>query len=619
MSASALLSVTPSASSTVTLSASPTIESLTPTSTATETSTTQPTPPPVPAGTVLINEVAWSGTLSSSGDEWIELFNPGPDPVNLDGWSLEDGNDMTVSLSGTLPPFGYFLLERTDDNTVADIAADRIYTGNLHNGGDTLWLRDPSGAVVDSANQNGGGWPAGEASSRASMERIGGDDSPGNWTTWNGLGAMAHDADGHLIHGTPRSANSMYYPTPTNTVPTPTGSIQPTTSHTPSLQPTTHPPGSVLINEIAWAGTRASSSDEWIELMNTTHDSIDLTGWTLSDGGDMQIILSGSIAAHGFYLLERSDDNSVADVGADRIYSATLNNSGEHLRLLDPSGGLIDSANQDGGGWPAGDSSQRYSMERRGGDDSPGNWSTFTGFGGLSHDAAGALIGGTPRQPNSIFFPTPSPTWVPGRIVINEVLIRPHYDWEGTGGASTADEFIELYNSGPYAVNLEGWILDDVPEAGSRPYILPGFTLPPNGYLALFRSRTHLALNDSGDTVRLSAPNGMLIDKVRYLRVRAYNLSFGRLPNGSNQWQYGLWPTPGRPNLVFIDPSTLPPPSLYDVCPMVAGRGLMVIMTGRFPSMGGWFGEGGHFYCPRMDACVREQVGSWFPLIGDGQ
>jgi hypothetical protein len=59
-----------------------------------------------------------------------------------------------------------------------------------------------------------------------------------------------------------------------------------------------------------------------------------------------------------------------------------------------------------------------------------------------------------------LFLPTPLPTWIPGRIVINEVLIRPHYDWEGTGGVDSNDEFIELHNLGPFPVFLRGFVLD---------------------------------------------------------------------------------------------------------------------------------------------------------------
>ena len=43
--------------------------------------------------------------------------------------------------------------------------------------------------------------------------------------------------------------------------------------------------GDVVINEIAWMGTEASSGHEWIELYNTTGNDIDLTNWCIEDSG----------------------------------------------------------------------------------------------------------------------------------------------------------------------------------------------------------------------------------------------------------------------------------------------------------------------------------------------
>ena len=151
--------------------------------------------------------------------------------------------------------------------------------------------------------------------------------------------------------------------------------------------------------------------------------------------------LSGTIAAGRYFLLERTADSTVVDVAADQVYSGGLSNSGEALTLMDPTGTEIDAANGDGGAWPAGNASTHASMERAAG----GGWLSFTGFYGVGRDADGNPIQGTPRALNSVLFPPPSPTWIPGRVVINEVLIRPHYDWEGAGGVTTADEFIELY------------------------------------------------------------------------------------------------------------------------------------------------------------------------------
>src|SRR3989304_7301721 len=85
-------------------------------------------PTPFPPYSVLINEVAWAGTRASANDEWIELYNPGPAPVPLSGWTLTDQNDISIELAGVLDAGAYFLLERTDDRTVSGIPADLIYT-----------------------------------------------------------------------------------------------------------------------------------------------------------------------------------------------------------------------------------------------------------------------------------------------------------------------------------------------------------------------------------------------------------------------------------------------------------------------------------------------------------
>lgn len=160
---------------------------------------------------VVINEVAWMGTLASSYDEWIELHNPTAEPIDLAGWTLSDGGDISIALSGVIAAGGYFLLERTDDTTIADIPADRIYVGTLSNSGERLVLRNAGGQIVDTADGSGG-WPAGNATARASMERIDptAPDTPANWATNDGLTCNGRDAAGNPIRGTPRTRNACY-------------------------------------------------------------------------------------------------------------------------------------------------------------------------------------------------------------------------------------------------------------------------------------------------------------------------------------------------------------------------------------------------------------------------
>jgi hypothetical protein len=167
---------------------------------------------------IVINEVAWAGAATNTNDEWIELYNPTDSAVDLSGWTLTFG-DYTVDLGEAantiVEPGGYFLLERTDDDTVADVSADLIYTNSLNNHGMVLNLLNQTGAVVDTANAGvESGWAAGNnkdgAMPYATMERIDptGTDVASNWASNNGLITCGHDATGEVINGTPRAKNS---------------------------------------------------------------------------------------------------------------------------------------------------------------------------------------------------------------------------------------------------------------------------------------------------------------------------------------------------------------------------------------------------------------------------
>jgi hypothetical protein len=134
---------------------------------------------------VVISEIAWMGTTDSYTNEWIELYNNTGSSIDLTEWSLNAiDSTPSITLSGTIPAGGYFLLERTDDNTVPGVAADQIYTGALGNDGEDLTLRDGASNVVDQVDCSAG-WFAGHADGRVPMARsaLSGDGSQSsNWT-----------------------------------------------------------------------------------------------------------------------------------------------------------------------------------------------------------------------------------------------------------------------------------------------------------------------------------------------------------------------------------------------------------------------------------------------------
>ena len=97
---------------------------------------------------------------------------------------------------------------------MSDIPADCIYTGPLVNSGESLALKDPTGTAIDTANGDGGPWPAGTPSSGsppyASMERMDprAPDTDANWCTNDGVTRNGLDAGGDPLNGTPKARNS---------------------------------------------------------------------------------------------------------------------------------------------------------------------------------------------------------------------------------------------------------------------------------------------------------------------------------------------------------------------------------------------------------------------------
>lgn len=95
-------------------------------------------------------------TVSDSKGEWLELYNPGNVPVDVEGWVLSDlGSDATVldnsGLGIPIAPGGYLVLGRErDPNLNGDVRVDIVYTGfTLSNGADEIRLSEPGGKLID--------------------------------------------------------------------------------------------------------------------------------------------------------------------------------------------------------------------------------------------------------------------------------------------------------------------------------------------------------------------------------------------------------------------------------------------------------------------------------------
>lgn len=301
---------------------------------------------------------------------------------------------------------------------------------------------------------------------------------------------------------------------------------------------------SVIINEIAWMGTKLSYNDEWIELYNNTEGPINLNAWILkADDGTPEINLSGTIPANGFYLLERTDDETVPGISANLIYKGALGNNGENLKLYNASGNLIDEVNCSDG-WPAGNNETKQTMEKT----DSGNWQDSESSGGSpkAENSEQKTMNNEQKLPEDGPRVAEPVSYASG-IVFNEILPSPD-------GPDAENEWIELYNQNDFDVDLSGWTIKDT--IGSAKTYTLNAKIPANGYLVLLRPETKITLNNSGDGLNLTNPNGEAVDSVTFGKV-SLDQSYNRTQSG---WDWSTTLTPGAKN-IMPSPRTKQEPS----------------------------------------------------------
>ena len=144
--------------------------------------------------------------------------------------------------------------------------------------------------------------------------------------------------------------------------------------------------------------------------------------------------------------------------------------------------------------------------------------------------------------------PTHDPTRA-GDVVINEFMPDPASDWDGSGDIDWGDdEWIELYNRGAAQVDISGWTLDDIVDAGTSPYTIPGSTtIDPGQHLVFYGSDTGVGLNNAGDWVNLRDTGDQPMD-AKSFDHSSDDVSYARIPDGASNWEEVVAPTPGTAN-----------------------------------------------------------------------
>lgn len=543
---------------------------------------------------VLLNEIAWMGSVENENHEWIELKNVSSEIVDLSGWTMvaADGTP-DIALNGTIGPDGYFLLERTSEQSVPSVTSSQIYTGALGNGGETFELRDASGAPVDLVAASTS-WPAGNNQSKQTMER----GIDGNW----------HSSA--LPGGTPGFENSM--PTSsasdvlldqaaTSTVATSTETVPPVPAATVTgAGPSPSAEAELEITEILPSPKGSDAAGEFIELHNAGTTPADATGWRLASGERQYVIAATSsrsnvIPPNGYLAIWRSESRLVLpnDQGQAVLYSPektaprqavsyekapegksyakneisewrwsgqatpgeanaiTAENqppeadwsvksgieAGEMV-LFDSSDTTDPEDDKLSFVWRFGDGASSTEPNPVHAFQSSGRFKVELSVGdGTNRSAKSRTITVTAPKATSTAKVLAIPVEKEFTIIINELLPDP-------AGEDYDGEWVELYNTGSKDVDLLGWQVDDA-SGGSKAFRFEdSVTVKPLSFYLLDREDSGLALNNGSDEARVFDGFGRLVDSIRYSGAKE-GLSYSR--DKKNNWQWSA-PTAGGPN-----------------------------------------------------------------------
>jgi hypothetical protein len=445
---------------------------------------------------------------SDPNTEYIEVQNTGNETINLNLVRFTNGVDFTfasVELAGD--EYAVVVQDRgafeARYGTGLNVAGQ--YSGRLNNAGERIRLEDAVGRTILDFDYEDG-WRSVTDGDGFSLTVIDPQDTdPYGWNEKDSWRASAFSG------GSPGEGDSGIVPEP----------------------------GAVVFNEVL-AHSHADAAD-WIELHNTSGNSIDIGGWFLSDSGSnltkYRIAPGTIIAANGYVVFyEDLHFNNPADAGSYESFA--LSENGERLYLSSAEANVLTGYREieDFGGSQTGVSFGRYYKS------STGNYNFV------------AMSAETPGSANA--YPKVGP------IVISELMYNPSWP---VGGSYTNDqyEYIELHNIGNEPVTLYrddkalAWKFTDGVDF-TFPEDVP-VTIASGGYLLIVKdpeafSRRYPnvpsekilgpysgSLSNAGERLELSMPGDVDGDgTIYYIRVDRVSYSDGlhpeNCPGGVDLW-----------------------------------------------------------------------------------
>lgn len=485
-----------------------------------------------PAGG-LFGDANKDGVRHAYHDEFIEIYNTGLLDVDISGWTLGDDDGApfvfpprtSVPGDGFLTIFGGGAPEGVPGVVVTDTG--KIGGNGLANSGDTVLLKDSSGAIIDQFT-----YPTPEVKGDRDVSMMLVPDGIGDWRNpvkWQ---------------------EAIYSP----------GRPNLDEEELPALvlnEALADPPDGID-GDANNDGVRSSFQDEFVEIMNIDNVSVDISYWSVTDDDNSTMLFrfpEGTVLSPGERAVVFGGGKPTGIPG--RVFQSKgrisngLANYYDRVFLTTPDFRALDML----------------------------QWARAGIYG---HKNCSMI-----RVPDGVGawrLPYPDePVYSPGAenvgeappvlVKINEVLADPPPGLAGDANGdgvrdSLEDEFVEIINLGGEPADISGWSLAD--RSGSTDFFPIGTVIPAGGFVTIFGGgkpsgvpgvvliaggTVGNGLSNSSDFVVLRDRYSVVADKVEWPAEGLYgdkNVSMIRVPDGTGGWVNSLPPlraySPGMGN-----------------------------------------------------------------------
>ena len=448
-----------------------------------------------------ISEVSPRNTMLSCGGclkcDWVELHNTTNSDLSIDGFTLcdEKRDYDDANLSGTIPANGYLVVYCCDETCTTKDAHVCVDLG-INRYGETLYLFDAHGNEIGNVT----------------VPEI-----PYKDVTY---ARRADGTYGYCEIATPGAENNTEItdepPVREEETPEPTDPNQDDTPVDPTInakRSTTLRISEVLPKNAYSIADRDGDRSDWVEIVNTADQPIDLSEWYLSDNPKnlkKWAFPKVSLPAGAYRIIFLSGKN-VADDHETELHTNFSLGTGETLYLYNDRTGVLD--------W--------ITVPEL-------NDNVSIGFNESNEQVYYRYP--TPNEPNGHgdqdaealgFFPSDG-------VYISEVCA---IHGRGTG----EKDWIELHNGGSGSVSLDGWYLSDSIN-DLKKFQITSRTIEAGGY-AVFETTSSYAnrssgdgtfgIDPSGETLYLSDSSGNLRD-VFETGVQRLGMTSGRIENDAH-------------------------------------------------------------------------------------